>query len=71
MKTQVIIIDKDLAASPLNPTGWARLKSRVISAYNLFNDKEILSKIGECRPSLIAVDTLLSQPKSTKIHEKS
>ena len=57
MKTQApIIAGVDLAATPLNPTGWATLKGRVVSACHLFSDKEIVSKIIKCKPMLLAVD---------------
>jgi predicted nuclease with RNAse H fold len=72
LKTQApIIAGVDLAATPLNPTGWATLKGRVISACHLFSDKEILSKIVKCKPTLIAVDAPLSLPKNKKFTRKA
>ena len=72
MKTQApIIAGVDLAATPLNPTGWATLKGRVVSACHLFSDKEIVSKIIECKPTLIAVDAPLSLPKNKKFTRKA
>ena len=72
MKTQApIIAGVDLAATPLNPTGWAILKGRVVSACHLFSDKEIISKIIECKPTLIAVDAPLSLPKNKKFMRKA
>jgi len=72
LKTQApIIAGVDLAATPLNPTGWAILKGRVVSACHLFSDKEIISKIIECKPTLIAVDAPLSLPKNKKFMRKA
>lgn len=72
MKTQApIIAGLDLAATPLNPTGWAILKGKVIAACHLFSDKEILSKIIKCKPTLIAVDAPLSLPKNKKFTRKA
>jgi len=72
LKTRApIIAGVDLAATPLNPTGWGTLKGRVISACHLFNDKEIVSKILECKPKLIAVDAPLNLPKNKKITRKA
>jgi len=72
LKTQApVIAGIDLAATPLNPTGWATLKGRVVSACHLFSDKGIISKIIECKPTLIAVDAPLSLPKNKKFTRKA
>jgi len=70
-KQAPIIAGVDLAATPLNPTGWATLKGRVVSACHLFSDKQIVSKIMECKPTLIAVDAPLSLPKNEKFTRKA
>lgn len=47
------------------------MKGRVVSACHLFSDKEIISKILECKPTLIAVDAPLSLPKNKKFMRKA
>jgi len=72
LKTQApIIAGVDLAATPLNPTGWATLKGKVVSACQLFSDKEIVSKIIEYKLTLLAVDAPLSLPKNKKFTRKA
>jgi len=72
LKTQKpIIAGVDLAANPLNPTGWATLKGRAVSACHLFSNKEIKNKIVGCKPTLIAMDAPLSLPKNKKITRKA
>jgi len=72
LKTQApIIASIDLAATSQNPTGWATLRGRVVSACHLFSDKEIVSKIHECNPTLIAVDAPLSLPKNKEFTRKA
>jgi len=58
-----VIVGIDLAGAATNPTGWALLKNRAISAYHLYHDEEILKRSTDCRPHLIAVDAPLSLPK--------
>ena len=58
-----IIVGIDLAGVAANPTGWALLKNKAISAYHYYHDEEILKRSIDCRPHLIAVDAPLSLPK--------
>jgi predicted nuclease with RNAse H fold len=60
---KTIIVGIDLAAVAANPTGWALLKNKAISAHQLHNNEEILKRSTDCRPHLIAVDAPLSLPK--------
>jgi len=66
-----VIAGVDLAATPLNPAGWATLKGRVVSTCHLFSDKEIVSRIIKCKPTLIAVDAPLSLPKNKNFTRKA
>jgi predicted nuclease with RNAse H fold len=60
---KTIIVGIDLAGVAANPTGWALLKNKAISAYQLYNNEEILKRSTDCRPNLIAVDAPLTLPK--------
>ncbi len=60
---KTIIVGTDLAGEAANPTGWALPKNKAISAYQLYNNEEILKRSTDCRPHLIAVDAPLSLPK--------
>jgi len=72
LKTQdAIIAGIDLAATPLNSTGWATLKNRVISASHLFSDEEIMDKVLNSNPTLVAVDAPLSLPKERRFTRKA
>ena len=58
-----IVVGIDLAGVSTNPTGWAMLKNKKISAYQLYHDEEILKHSTDCKPHLITVDAPLSLPK--------
>jgi len=58
-----VIVGIDLAGTSNNPTGWAMLMNKRISACHLYNDEEILKRSTECEPALIAIDSPLSLPK--------
>ena len=58
-----IIIGIDLAGKATNPTGWAMLRNKTISACHLYRDEEILKRSINCDPKIIAVDAPLSMPK--------
>ena len=58
------IVGIDLAASPLNPTGWALLSDSRLSVQQLFADKKILEETTKRAPDLAAIDAPLSLPKN-------
>lgn len=59
----ITIMGIDLAANPKNPTGIASLKNKKIKTSIAFTDKDIMQKIDQCKPNLIAIDAPLSLPK--------
>jgi predicted nuclease with RNAse H fold len=65
------LVGIDLAATTLNPTGWAALKGKVITVCQLFSDEEIVNKTLECTPSLIAIDAPLSFPINKGLTRKT
>ncbi|MBC7129973.1 DUF429 domain-containing protein [Candidatus Bathyarchaeota archaeon] len=59
-----IIIGIDLAAKQKNPTGWALLKGKKIETSIIYKDEEILEKIKNASPSIVAIDAPLKLPKT-------
>jgi hypothetical protein len=58
-----VIVGIDLAGKSNNPTGWAALINKRVSACHIYNDQEILKRSIECGPTLIAIDSPLNLPK--------
>ncbi len=57
------IVGIDLAGKPENPTGFCVLDDQKFIFRVVYKDEEILKKIDEIDPSLVAVDAPLSLPK--------
>jgi len=53
---------KDLATKPENPTGVTVLQNKLMKASLVFTDSEILEKIGDSNPALVAIDGPLGFP---------
>lgn len=68
----MLIIGVDLAGVESRPTGFCVLKDTEASTFIAYTDAEILRKIRECRPAVVAIDAPLSLPPGRKsIDEKS
>ena len=59
----VKVIGVDLAGRPTNPSGFALLSNRKISARLVYYNKEIVELCTRERPALIAIDAPLSLPR--------
>jgi predicted nuclease with RNAse H fold len=70
-KRDPIIVGIDLTGKAENPTGWATLKSKVVSACHLFNNREIIKEILNCNPTLIAIDAPLNLPRDIELTRKA
>ncbi len=57
------IIGLDLAGKQKNPTGWAFLKDNIVETALIYMDKEILEKITQVKPTIVAIDAPLKLPK--------
>ncbi|MGB9959307.1 MAG: DUF429 domain-containing protein [Candidatus Bathyarchaeales archaeon] len=57
------IIGLDLAGKQKNPTGWAFLKDNIVETALIYMDKEILEKITQFKPTIVAIDAPLKLPK--------
>lgn len=64
------IIGLDLAGVETRPTGYCKLTNMKAETSLLYSDKEVLSKIKEVRPDVIAVDAPLSLPPGRKTLEE-
>ncbi|MEM3442348.1 MAG: DUF429 domain-containing protein [Candidatus Bathyarchaeia archaeon] len=62
MKNEVII-GIDLAAKPENSTGWALWKNKIVKTALIHTDSEIIEKIVENNPTIVAIDAPFSLPK--------
>jgi len=63
------IVGIDLAAAPENPTGWALLKRKAVSARHVYRDDEILTYVKKHAPILVAIDAPLSLPKGKSMRK--
>src|SRR5215468_3557620 len=52
----------DLAASPRRPTGICRIRGRRIETANVFGDEELLSFVGNIKPTVVGIDAPLFLP---------
>jgi len=68
---KTIIGGIDLANTEKNPTGWALLKDKFISTCQVYLDQEILNKIRDNAPALVAIDAPLSLPKKKEFTRKA
>jgi predicted nuclease with RNAse H fold len=67
-----IVVGVDLAGSPRRPTGICVLRCLKAQTSIAFSDEEILQRVYQSRPSLVAIDAPLSLPKGRKtIHDRS
>ena len=57
------VIGIDLASKPKNPTGWAFLKNKMVETALIYMNKEILEKIMQLKPTIVAIDAPLNLPK--------
>ncbi len=60
----------DLAGVPHRPTGWCILKGSKAKTGLLYSDEEILSRIREDNPDLVAIDAPLTLPPGRKSMEE-
>jgi hypothetical protein len=70
-KRDPIIVGIDLAGKAENPTGWATLKNKVVSACHLFSNREIMKEALNCNPTLIAIDAPLNLPRDKELTRKA
>lgn len=56
------VVGIDLAGLPKNDTGFCELKDKKVNTCKLKTDKEIIHKIKETNPKLIAIDGPLKKP---------
>jgi predicted nuclease with RNAse H fold len=70
-KRDAVIVGLDLARRVENPTGWATVKNKVVSARHFFSDREIIKEIMNCDPTLTAIDAPLSLPRDKELTRKA
>ncbi|MEM1540192.1 MAG: DUF429 domain-containing protein [Candidatus Bathyarchaeia archaeon] len=58
-----VIIGIDLAGKEKNPTGLAVLKHKKVETCLVYTDEEILNKLCNAKPSIVAIDAPLKLPK--------
>jgi len=58
----MLIVGLDLAGVENRPTGFCTLKDMKAETSLMYKDKEILGKIKESRPAVVAIDAPLSLP---------
>ncbi len=64
------IVGLDLAGVEHRPTGYCLLTGRQTETSLLYKDAEILTKIGEVQPAVVAIDAPLSLPPGRKSIEE-
>jgi len=64
------IIGLDLTGVESRPTGFCILDEMRVETQLVYNDKEIVQKIDEVKPKVIAIDAPLSLPKGRKTIEE-
>ena len=64
------IVGLDLAGVEHRPTGYCLLTGRQTETSLLYKDDEILTKIGEVQPAVVAIDAPLSLPPGRKSIEE-
>ncbi len=60
------IIGLDLAGVEARPTGYCKLLGRKVETALIYTDSEILSRIREIKPKIVAIDAPLSLPPGRK-----
>ncbi len=65
-----MIVGLDLAGVESRPTGFCTLKDMEAETFLAYTDTEILEKIREIRPAIIAIDAPLSLPPGRKSLEE-
>jgi len=65
-----LIAGIDLAGVPHRPTGWCVLKGLKARTGLLYSDEEILRRVRENKPDLIAIDAPLTLPPGRKSMEE-
>lgn len=58
-----VFIGVDLAGKQKNPTGWAFWKNKMVETAFIYMDKEILERIMQVNPTIVAIDAPLKLPK--------
>ncbi len=64
------IVGLDLAGAESRPTGFCILRSMKAEAFTVYGDEEIIRKITESKPEVVAVDAPLSLPAGRKSIEE-
>jgi len=59
-----VIIGIDLAGKEENPTGLAILRNKTVETCLIYTNKEILGKVVQTNPKIVAIDAPLKLPKS-------
>jgi predicted nuclease with RNAse H fold len=68
----MLVVGIDLAGSESRQTGFCVLRGMKVETLIVYSDDEIIRKIEELKPRVIAIDAPLSLPKGRKsIDEKS
>jgi len=60
------IIGLDLAGVEIRPTGYCKLLDMYVDTSLIYTDEEILSKIRQIDPKIVAIDAPLSLPPGRK-----
>jgi predicted nuclease with RNAse H fold len=67
-----IVVGVDLAGAPRRPTGICVLRGLKAQTHIAFSNEEILQRVYQSRPGLVAIDAPLSLPSGRKtIHDRS
>ena len=66
----MLVVGLDLAGVESRPTGFCMLADMKAETSLIYTDKEILGKIKESRPSVVAIDAPLSLPPGRKSLEE-
>ena len=65
-----LIAGIDLAGVPHRPTGWCLLKGLKARTVLIYSDEEIISRVREEKPDLVAIDAPLTLPPGRKSMEE-
>ena len=66
----MLIVGLDLAGVESRPTGFCRLIGMTVETCLVYSDMEILAKIEESHPAIVAIDAPLSLPPGRKTLEE-
>ncbi|MDH5466679.1 MAG: DUF429 domain-containing protein, partial [Candidatus Aminicenantes bacterium] len=64
------VVGIDLAGVPHRPTGWCTLKGLKARTGLLYSDEEIMNRVREDKPDLVAIDAPLTLPPGRKSMEE-